>query len=151
MTRELIARAPESALNERTIAITGIDTDELLENIRDKGMEYGSAKNAIDHVERMRKVKIAQLKEKHRAEIAKRNQGKDKADREKDTDGRLEDLARSDGEYIQFLQEQNKAEEAFNPIENDFFHERRKYDLLLEQMKLARAEMHYLQQSSTTL
>ena len=140
--RQVIAR--ETPVNELTARITGIDMDALIEDVRRTGVEYGLLKNEIDDLEHHRKIVIARLVEKHRED--QREKGNTKP-----TVQQLDNLARADQEYAAFLIVLKAAKDRLTHKETAHFAKRNKLDVLLEQMKLARAEMHYLQQSSQTL
>ena len=141
MSRQLIAKAPESAINQLTTNITGIDTDSLIEEVRTSGVEYGLQRNYVEDLEHERKIIIARLMEHYRED--QKSKGNSKP-----TVQQLDNLARSDNQYSEFLQVLKAAKDQLTHKESSHFSKRHKLDMLLEQMKLARAEMHYLQQSS---
>ena len=145
MSRQLIAKAPESAINQLTSNITGVDTDHLIEEVRTSGVEYGLQRNYVEDLEHERKIIIARLMEHHRTDQ------KNNHNNAKPTVQQLDNLARSDKQYSEFLQVLKAAKDQLTHKESSHFSKRHKLDMLLEQMKLARAEMHYLQQSSQTL
>jgi len=144
MTRQLIAKAPESSINALTATITGIDTDALIEEVRQLGTQYGLQKNHCETLEHKRKSCIALLMENHREEQNKQGNSKPTAQQ-------LDNLARGSEEYEKFLDILESEKNNLVHIQEMYFSKRNKLDMLLEQMKLARAEMHYLQQSSQTL
>ena len=151
MSRQLIARDPASIINMVTSEIAGYNAEEVTEEIRILAIAAGIHKVDVNDLKKEEKAVLARLKEKHRAEIAERNKGKEAKNREKDTDGRIEALALADPEYTSFRK--NLSYESKKLVELQANHDKAtsKHDFLIEQMKLARQEMHYLQQSSQTL
>ena len=146
--RELMVPAENGLIErsmERVYAIIGISPEEFAEEIRFHGTLYGRQQAVFNDLDRQRKILIATLKEKHRGLIWERNKGKTGTDREKDTDGRLDDLARCDPEYKAFSNQMKDEEIKLSEIGEEYFKRRNIKDLLTDILKTARAEMHYLQ------
>ena len=133
---------------QRSNAITGTDSDILIEEVRALGTAYGLQKNIVDDMEHRRKVIIAQVIEDYREKLLKENREKEAADRVKVTETMLDNLARAGSRYVAFLDMLKEEKDALTHIQEQYFSKRNTLDLLLEQMKLARAEMHYIQTSN---
>ena len=101
--------------DQRVHSAVGGSIDELIEEVRFLSVEYGKQKNHVEDLEHFRKSLIAKLMEEHRERIREHNKTAKAEDKEKATEGRLENLARSDGRYEEFLQSLRQVKKTSSP------------------------------------
>lgn len=126
-------------LYDRIQALTGVNIDELVEQVRFSGLEWGRQKAACEHLERHRKTLISAIMQDRRAELA--------GAAKKPTNGELEDFARSHDKYREHCKTMHAYEVRKVELETNHFALRNRLNALIEGMKLVRAEAH-LQQSA---
>ena len=111
----------------------GTDLSELIEEVRLTGEHWGKCKAKVDHLDHMRKVRLAELREGYRAVLEKAG--------DKVTESRLDDLARKHKDYKAIIM--NRYEAAIEESEASSLHfaKRNAMDALTETMRQERAEM----------
>lgn len=122
-------------LTERTQAVTGANTDELIEQVRALSVAYGTQKAKVEYMTDFRKAKLYGVLEERRAEFEEVG--------EKVTEARLEAIARASKAYKEYLQRMYEEKVALVQAEAEYFAARNKLESIMEMLKYARSEQYF--------
>lgn len=131
---------PAHDLNERAMALIGVDIFELIEQVRVSSIEYGTLKAQASHMEHYRKSKLAIIIEEIKRGYMERSE-------KAPAMNALENEARASRPYVSFLQELYRKSQEANVKGAEHFALRNRLEAVQEMLKTARAELYMIQNS----
>lgn len=120
-------------LKERMFAITGLNTDDLIEQVRTLTVPYLTQKAKVDHMTDYRKARLAMIIEQLRESL-------DGGDTMSET--KLDTKARASKNYRDYLKRQYHEKVKLAELEGEYYAARNTIDMLPEVLKTIRAEAY---------